>query len=349
MPPVLTLRRSADEQQRVPAEERAFRDLRPWMNPRDRGERAHQFVERAAARAFPPAPELQEYRIVHYYAYCHHAVSSILDPNGCDIKLWHRGKEYTGPALLLFCATHSYIDLAPIMEPLYRRDVGAAEWLMRTLAGLPWWVHGPRAWDGIVQQQFWMGESDETYAMESDGIEDPKDYSGPTRKQVDDSLPAWAWDAIKAGDPLHLRKHRWHTRPITPEEMVNNLRMSARLAEHDIDAAGLFDSLGLPLARHPQLASGAPADVIDYPVRFGWKKGDWFEQALDDQIEVASNAGSGSQVFAWHPAADPARCAADYEAATLPLLRGLDRLCVDLDRYRKKRSPLLWENKGDQP
>lgn len=346
MPAKLTLTRQLAEESIPDPSEFALSSLRRWLRPEDEARDAHGFVTLAAERAFPGMPLFDDGRIAlrHFYAYCPDSVASMIDCQG-DTQLWHRGKRYEKPALLIFCDAHQYTDIKDAAEFVYRRDCEAAAWFIGALADLPSWVYGPENWLGAVQMQFWRGEADEG-EVRLEYEYNPEDFTGPTKAQVDESLPKWVWDAINDQEKARYRWRKHSRIRITPspDEAVNNLRMIARLRDLGLEIDGLFSASGEPLALDPGCAKHVPNDTIDYPIRFGWTKGDWFERALDEMLEVASNAGFGTSYFAWHPAHEPARCAENFRTVTLPLIQGMVRLCVSIDRLKKQHSPLLIES-----
>lgn len=336
VPPSIVLRnRPDDEHDSNLPEKKALASLRKWLRPDDTADDAHGFITIAAARAFPTVPVLEGFSINQTYGYCHKAIVQRMDEDDSFARLWYREREYKGPALLLSTDTHVYTDIGNVAQRIYEHDAAAAKWMIHALAGLPWWCYGPGNWLFQVQMSFWQGESDEKEAANGCA---PDPWEGPTTKSVRKALPRWVWSVMEKRDATRFkwRKHCRIKVPPPPEEAVSNLRMSARLADLGIDATGLLAADGSFLSDDSRMALSVPVDTFDHPVRFGWKKGDVFEQALDEAYHIASQCGFGCHDFAWHPARDPARCIEDYNATTLPLLKGLSRFSESLTKLKLK-------------
>lgn len=299
----------------------ALRAVTPHLRPNDEGDDAHDFITLGIQRALPRPPRFREFAIGLTYGYNAGSLEEHLDPGDCYRWSEDGPHKFKAPTVIIDTKDHCYLPVGELLLRIHAKDEALAEWLVGVFNSLPFSV-APKWWLGTVGQGYWYGEDDETYAKEEyepagGARSDDEKWTGPTRKQFDELIPAWVRDA----SPKLLDCH------------VTNLRMIARAAALGIRTADLFDMAGERIGpRHLR------STFIQCPyetVFLAWKPHDIITAAADEDKNMQAQSGCDTCAIG----AVNARTIEQGKTALLDTyaqLTAMDTLLTSLRAYKKK-------------
>lgn len=316
MPLSLTLRNHDKPTSVSGRERRALESVAPWLKPTHQADSAAEFIHLGVSAALPRLPRFKQFSASLAYGYDPCAIVHHCDPSDCHDQSDKVARMFPHPIVFLDTGSHYWVELGHILPHLHKRDDQLAEWFAALLNALPFAL-APHEWEGFIQMNCWRGELDEREVVaehEADG----EKYEGPTRAGYHAHVPQWVREK----------------RPRLLADWVVNLRLLSRIRREGLDVSAFFDEL---TGEFIALRGFDAARIFNplRPVNFGWVDADMVQAAIDEDYHLQQQVGETCQAFAAVSARNLAHTATLIGQAGSHLA-ALDRLCTDLNLYRRK-------------